>query len=233
MKPDFKFRNYSYAEYWWTQIPLEVLAQVDPVSYSGFTNFEMFISRKRRELAKMLVRDFHRGWHLPSNGTTANIVLCDLVLNFQVQTIKVAILTSKGWKIQALQLSLHRKSDICHRMAPLRMLYIKWLWPTFSRSRFVTVNIYKTVRAIEELSIKTLQRLIFPIEFNYCECFTPWPSPEILLSQIWNVNISETVRSSAKIRHMTCHRMAPLSMLYSVTLTFLFKVRHFLIMHLL
>ena len=35
---------------------------------------------------------------MPSNGAIANVILCDLDLNFQVQTLQVAILTSKGRK---------------------------------------------------------------------------------------------------------------------------------------
>ena len=44
--------------------------------------------------------DFHRGWHLPSNGTIANVVLHDLDRTFQGQTFQVPILTSKRWKMQ-------------------------------------------------------------------------------------------------------------------------------------
>ena len=53
-----------------------------------------------------------------------NVVLCNFDLYFQDQTSQVAILTSKGWKMQTLILPKDKKSGIYHRMAPLRMLYI-------------------------------------------------------------------------------------------------------------
>ena len=40
--------------------------------------------------------------NLPSNGTIASVVLCDLVLNFKDQTFQVAILTSKCWKFASI-----------------------------------------------------------------------------------------------------------------------------------
>ena len=51
---------------------------------------------------------------MPSNGTIVNVVLHDLDLNFQGQTLQVAILTSKCWKIQTLLLPSDRKSGTCH-----------------------------------------------------------------------------------------------------------------------
>ena len=57
--------------------------------------------------------------------------------------------------------------------------------------------------------------------------------------EFWNVNISKTVRASEKFSSMIfievdiCHRMGPLWMLYSATLTFIFKVTHYIVMHLL
>ena len=57
------------------------------------------------------------------------------------------------------------------------------------------------------------------------------------VTKFWNVNISKTVRAGEKCS-MTfkeadiCNRMMrPLRMLYSVTLTFMFKVKHILVMH--
>ena len=51
------------------------------------------------------------------------------------------------------------------------------------------------------------------------------------------MNISKTVRASNKcltfIEVDICHRMEPFRMVYSLTLTFIFKVEHFLAMHLL
>ena len=54
-------------------------------------------------------------------------VLRDLDLHFQGQSFKVAILTSKRWKVQTLLLPSDRKSGVCHRMKPLQMLYIMTL----------------------------------------------------------------------------------------------------------
>ena len=71
----------------------------------------------------MLMYDFHRGY-LPSNATIANAVLHNLDLHFQGHTFHVAILTRKRCKMKTLLLPSDRKSDISHRMAPLRMLYI-------------------------------------------------------------------------------------------------------------
>ena len=66
-------------------------------------NFEMWISQKRWEVVKKIIMyDIYRGSYLPSNGTIANVTLHDLDLNFQVQTFQVAILISKGWKMQTL-----------------------------------------------------------------------------------------------------------------------------------
>ena len=56
--------------------------------------------------------------------------------------------------------------------------------------------------------------------------------------ELLNVNISKTVRASEKCSSMTlievdiCHRMRALRMLYSVTLTFTFMVKPFIVMHL-
>ena len=75
---------------------------------------------------------------LPSNGAIANIVLRDLDLNYQGQTFEVAILISKRWKMQTLLLPQDRKSGICHRMVPLRMLYIMTLTYIFKITNFET-----------------------------------------------------------------------------------------------
>ena len=54
---------------------------------------------------------------------------------------------------------------------------------------------------------------------------------------ILKASISEMVRAIAKMRRMTLadvdirRRIAPLRILYRVTLTFVFKVKHFLVLH--
>ena len=57
--------------------------------------------------------------------------------------------------------------------------------------------------------------------------------------ELLNVNIWKTVRNSKKCLRVTfieinvSHRMGPLRLVYFMTLTFIFKVTHFLVMHLL
>ena len=48
--------------------------------------------------------------------------------------------------MQTLLLPSDRKLGICHRMVPLRVLYIV-IWPTFSMSRIWNMNIWKRVKA--------------------------------------------------------------------------------------
>ena len=55
------------------------------------TNFDMWISGKRWEIAKMLKYDFYWLWYLPSNGTSANVILRDRDLNFRVHIWNVNI----------------------------------------------------------------------------------------------------------------------------------------------
>ena len=55
------------------------------------TNFEILIARKRWKQAKNAKVWLSRGWYLPSNRAIANVVLQELDLNFQGQTLKVAI----------------------------------------------------------------------------------------------------------------------------------------------
>ena len=65
-----------------------------------------------------------------------NVVHRDLDLNLQGQTCQLAILTSKGWKMQTLLLLSVMKSGICHRMEPLRMLYVMTLTDIFKVTIF-------------------------------------------------------------------------------------------------
>ena len=54
--------------------------------------------------------------------------------------------------------------------------------------------------------------------------------------EFWKINISKTVKASENRSSITaievdiCHRMKPLQMLYSVNWTFIFKVKHFLLL---
>ena len=70
----------------------------------------------------------------------------------------MAILTSIGWKMQPLLLSSDRKSRICHRIVPLRLLYIMILTYIFK-----VMNLYlETARASEKCSLMTF------IEVDIC-----------------------------------------------------------------
>ena len=98
-------------------------------------NFEMWISRKRWELALDNQGWLYIGWYLPSNGTIANAALRDLNLNLQGKIFLVPIFTRNSWKMQTLLLPLD-KSGICHRLVPLRILYIMTLTYIFKIINF-------------------------------------------------------------------------------------------------
>ena len=78
---------------------------------------------------------------------------------------------------------------------------------------------------------------VFAIEWIHCECYTSWSWPIISRSKFWDVNSSKTVGANEKCSSMTCmaidifHRLKPLRMLYCMTLTFSFNVKHFLVMN--
>ena len=107
---------------------------------------------------------------MPLNGTIANVVFCDLDLNFQGQTFQMAIFTSNGWKMLTLLMLSDRKSGIFHRMVPLQMLYILTLTLTTANvvyldldldlllqgHEFLNVNISIMLRASEKCSMATL-----------------------------------------------------------------------------
>ena len=101
--------------------PLRMLYLMTLTHVFKVTNFEMWISRKRWELSQNVqlrffieVDIFHRLRMLYS---------MTLTWFFQDQNFQMAILTSKRWTMQTSLLPSNSKSDICHRMAPLRMLY--------------------------------------------------------------------------------------------------------------
>ena len=83
------------------------------------------------------------------------------------------------------------------------------------------------------------RRLIFAIEWHHGKSCTSWPWSKFSMPQIRNVVISETVRAIEKMFHTSFaevdirHWMAPLRTLYSVNLTFIFKVKHLFVMNLL
>ena len=84
--------------------------------------------------------------------------------------------------MKTLLVPSREKSGNCHRMAPLRMLYSMILTYTFKVKHFLDVNIWKTVRAGKNAQEQLLYKLIFSIEWDHCECCTPWARPTFLRS---------------------------------------------------
>ena len=81
---------------------------------------------------------------------------------------------------------------------------------------------------------RLLRRLIFAIEWDYCECCSSWPwhtfsSSNTLSRQFWQVNAGkmQTLQPPSDRKSGTCHRMAPLRMLCIMTLTYIFKATNF------
>ena len=120
--------------------------------------------------------------------------------------------------------------DICHWMLPLQKLYSMTL-TYISWSNISNANISKTVRARAEMHDTTFI-LVFAIEWRHCESCTPWLWPTFSRSNISNADISEIVRSIWKLCHTALidfdiwHVMAPLQLLYSITLTYFFKIKY-------
>ena len=159
--------------------PLRVLYIVTLAYFQG--QFEMWKSRKRWEQVKMLVYVFYKGWYLPANGEIANVVLHDLYLNFQGQTFQVTVLTIK----QILLLASDRKSGICHRMAPLWMLYIMTWTYIVKVKNFKTWISRKRWLLAKSAQLWLLLRSMFAIEWDHCECCTPWHWPKFSRSNIF------------------------------------------------
>ena len=107
-------------------------------------NFEMLISRKRWELAKVLKYDFYRGWYLPSNGNIANDVFHDLHQNFQGQTFQVAV-----WQINTGKCKYYYCHQIGSQVFAIEWRHCKcctvWPWPTLSSSNISNLNISETM----------------------------------------------------------------------------------------
>ena len=172
----------------------------------------------------MLKCDFDRSCYLPSNGTIGNFVLRELDLNFQGQTFRVAILTSKRWTMQSLLLTSNRKSGICHRAAPLRMLYVVTLTNIFKGHEFSNVNFSETVTAHERCYSMSFSGVNVCHRVDHCVCYTKWPWPKfksltfkvaILISKHRKMqSLSLPSDSRSDICHRTPHRM-----LYSAILT--------------
>ena len=130
-------------------------------------------------------------------------------------------------------------------------------WDDFCRFRYLPLNdnIAKTILHDRDLllegekfemliSLRQIAKKMHGIvayhyvDFNicnrmkHCKNCIPWPRPTFWRSKIWNVNISEMVRASAKMYRMTFldfdifYRMASLRELYNVTLIFFLKFKH-------
>ena len=108
-----------------------------------------------------------------------------------------------------------------------------WPWPTFSSSNFSILFVLRISCKWWKISQPLLllsRSHVSAIEWRHCECCTSWPWPAFHGHKFWNVNISKTVWASEKcssinfIEVVICHRMGPLRMLHSVTLTKTFKV---------
>ena len=124
----------------------------------------------------MLTYDFYRGWYLPSNGTIST-VLFDLDLNFHGQTVEVAIWTSKCSKMLTLLLTSDRKSDICHRMTPLRMLSVITLTYIFNVTNFEMWVSQKCWELPKNTKVQFYIQVDICHEWNHWECCSPWPWP--------------------------------------------------------
>ena len=72
------------------------------------------------------------------DGNIANL-FHELDPNFQGQTFQVTILRSKSWNMRTLLLPSDRKSGICHRTAPLQMLFSTNLTLNYQGQTFQTL----------------------------------------------------------------------------------------------
>ena len=107
-------------------------------------NCEMWISRKRWELEKkMLKYEFYKGWHLPSNGAFMNDILCDLDLHFQGQKCETLI-SRKWWELsqkRVIRLFPRLRFDIERHFCEC---FTSWPWPSFSRAYFLVMHLLYT-----------------------------------------------------------------------------------------
>ena len=119
----------------------------------------------------------------------------------------------------------------------------QWPWPKFSRSNF-------SVGYFDMYQLEKMQTLLLPSDRQWGICHQIGSNGVIANvvhhdfdlhfrgDKIWNVNIWKMMRVSEKCSSIIfieidiCHRMGPLRFLYSMILTFIFKVKHFLVMHL-
>ena len=77
-------------------------------------------------------------------------------------------------KMQTLLLLSDRKSGVCNRMVPVRMLSIMTLTYIFKVTKFEMWISRKRCKLTKHAQVWLLYRLIFAIEWDHCECCTPW-----------------------------------------------------------
>ena len=96
-------------------------------------------------------------------------------------------------KMQTFLLPSDRKSDICNRLSSLRMLSITTLTYIMKVTKFEIWISRKRWELTKNAQVWLLHRLIFAIECDHCECYTPWPWPNFSRLNISNETISELV----------------------------------------
>ena len=93
--------------------------------------------------------------------------------------------------MQTLLVPSDRKSGICNRMVPLRMLSIMTLSYIFKVTKFEMWLSRKRWALTKNAQVWFWYRLIFAIEWDQCEWCTPWLWPNFSRLNISNTNISE------------------------------------------
>ena len=132
---------------------------------------------------------------------------------------------------------VHRVFDL-HLLWKLYIVSLTYIYCESCTSCLWSTSTAKVVHRVFDLH---LLRKLYVVSLTkiYCESCTSWLWPTFSKSGILKVNILATVRSSENCSSMTfteidiCHQMGALRILYSVTLTFIFEVKHFHVMYLL
>ena len=132
-------------------------------------------------------------------------------------------------------LIIFKTVDICHRMEPF-WLFCSMSLICISRLNFWNGYFYKLIlKKCKHYCQHQIGCQIFAVEWHHCECCTSWSWSTFSRSHILKCKYLETVRANEKYSSITsmyvdiCHRLWLLWMVYSVTLNFIFKVKHFLV----
>ena len=109
-----------------------------------------------------------------------------------------------------------------------------WPWSKFLRSKFEIWKSQKWEELAQKCMIWHWYILISAIE--WCnQCCTTWPWFQLSRSKMLNADIMETVRAKQKCVMQTFtkvgihYRLELLQMLYSMTVTFIVKIKHILV----